>query len=50
LDKLSGYVSDIKQRFGYDINTVDEGEIQKDLRGFDLEKAKTSLKKKKDEL
>jgi len=50
LDKLSGYLSEVKQRFGFTLEEIQEEDVKKDIGKLDVTKARQALKKKKDEL
>jgi len=54
LDRLSTYLSQVKERFGYELDKISSEEVEKELKGLDVEKERKKLKKKaptkKDEL
>jgi len=51
LDRMSSYLSQIKENFGFELDkSLDDDDIEKDIKGFDVEKARKGLKKKKEEL
>jgi len=51
LSKMSTYLSQIKEQFGFELEKeIVDVDVQKDLKGFNVEQARKGLKKKKDEL
>jgi len=50
LDKVSSYLTQIKQNFGFELEEIKDDDVKKDLKEFDVERARRGLQKKKDEL
>jgi len=49
LERIGSYAASIQEKLGFGIDQVDEADVNKDLAGFDYNKAKQRIKKK-DEL